>query len=434
MYIIHNKVNKFEWRIKLFINPDDLREKLNTKITVILNDKSVNKEFEEKMRLFLSKKGISPAETSLLLDKKIPLETMDVIFLGVFCEAVGAVVDEIPSLKYLSKQFVIEEMFTESEINGINGFVKNVNASVDFVEFGDVIELADDIWLGRISNKEIKRLFDNNLLGYDSEQQRELIYKKHKSTFIGKIDMDTNQRDEVVDLMINKKYHPTMLMFNMSYGANYQYDSNEKTLKIPGIIYVVGGWTRCNANLLATIKDPSLLFYNPVQILCKTASDAADVAWQENKQRKFRVGMNKNKNEEPSTLLVKEIEKRSDFFNGRIGANKIDSKMFLFGIYSSIMDEIYGVNLRDNVFRLNTAKYIIAGFDDLVYKDMLDFNTTYDDESLIYYNLCIKIANEQNIDLIELINKNPINEVVENIKSRGLKPKIRRMKEMIKYE
>lgn len=419
----------------MLINRVNLEEKINNKINTILNNKTVNQEFIDHITKVLSKRGITPAETSLILDKKIPVETMDITFLGVLCDAICIATNEIANLKHLSKHFKIEDFFTEIEVNNINGFKKITNGTSDFTTFTDVIQIEDNKWITKISNKQVKQLFDSNMLGYDPEQQRELIYKKVGKTYVGRIDIDKSQVNEIKNLMISRKYHVTTLTFNMSYGAEYEYDENNKTLRIPGILYVVGGWTRSNATLQATLEDETLEFYQPLMIMSILPEEAAYFAYQENEQRKFKVDTKSLKSLAPASVLVKDIQKKRSLLEGAIGNSSHEGKMFLFNDFVTIIENIYESNdLKNNFNRLEIMKSIINGFENLLFEGIINANQVYDDVELAYFNICIKNAHDKNMDLIELINKNPIEGIIKNIKSRGLKPKIRKIEELIKYE
>jgi hypothetical protein len=218
----------------------------------------------------------------------------------------------------------------------------------------------------------------------------------------------------------------------MSYGADFQYDDKTETLRVPGILFVTDGWTRCNAALRATNENPELELYQSLKITNFAPDDAAYMAYQYNMPRKFKTGTTSIKSQDSAPMLVKEIIKRKSIWNEGIGYKKQDGKMFLFDDFVQVIEALYTKQeLDNNMSRLTIAKTIIDGITTLIFDNTLALDKVYSGDQLAYYLACIKVSGKNIIDLVEIIANNPIETVLSMIKSKSLRIKTRKIEEIV---
>lgn len=162
-----------------------------------------------------------------------------------------------------------ESYFTKREIKEIKTTFEGYGIDkVDFpYEFKDVIRINDDDYITSIKASEIKFLFENALLQYNTETQREARQITKGDQIIEVPKIYEKSVKEMEELMEKGEIISSVITFNARLGSSdsdteeeLEYDENTKTLTVTKgtLLDVLDGFHRINAVVRALRKNPSI--------------------------------------------------------------------------------------------------------------------------------------------------------------------------------
>lgn len=231
------------------------REKLENQLKIIIPLYNNNKIINEVTKKF-NKKGILPGKIRDIFSGRFFVEMLDITFLCLFTKYLYESIDEEKKDKRLIDP---KKYFTDREIEESLKFHVEAGASNVYpIIFEPMIQVTNDQWIGKISIHQLVNLYNNHVINYDPEAQRELEYKKIRDTIIPKIHVNNKSVAEIENEIVNNKFISNMITLNMVYGeSEFEYD-NEKILFKAGKINIADGWHRSRAFMNALAKHSDI--------------------------------------------------------------------------------------------------------------------------------------------------------------------------------
>lgn len=216
----------------------------------------------------------------------VPNTEDDARFMFIFSVALNNAIDKFGNG---FPKIDIKEYFTLLEYNKWKNYKEEeAQESIFPLVFPDTIKLADNIWQTTISARKLSKLDSHNIFVYNFLTQR-----NPKVTSAGvQIDFDRTKSNEIKDLMLKGKLHPTHIKINVlrTFNEQIHYDDRRKVLSIgeSSVINTFDGHHRKVANSLAIEENPELDFTWGLIITNLSEEAARDYMVQINKQKPIR--------------------------------------------------------------------------------------------------------------------------------------------------
>lgn len=213
------------------------REILETELSVVFKMHSTSKNVIEAVKKDLLLHGISIGTTQGLLNQSTPLESQSQIVLCLFTEALYKVTNE--------EKINPETYFTNAEIAGARNYQKENEARTEFIELDDVIQIADDQWITRMTYKQIADLWAEGRARYNKETQRNTIVKEYGDKIVEKINTNKSGIKSIVKKMSEETYIPNTVTFNMLADGTEKFEySGKGVMRIYSILDAIDGFHR----------------------------------------------------------------------------------------------------------------------------------------------------------------------------------------------
>ena len=139
---------------------------------------------------------------------------------------------EIYCVLYFLDNKCLKKYFTQDELD----FMKDERIEkevLDFpIKFDDMIEIAPDQWIGKITTKQLMQLKKARLINYEEGEQRGYQRIKSGSMEIWKPFVSQKNVREIKKAMENDEYIPDPLTLNMPEGSEYTYNQEDHALKV----------------------------------------------------------------------------------------------------------------------------------------------------------------------------------------------------------
>lgn len=142
---------------------------------------------------------------------------------------------EIYCVLYFLDRKCLSKYFTQDELD----FMENERIEKETVEFPitfeNMVEIAPDQWIGKITTKQLMKLKKARLINYEEGEQRGYQKIKSGSTEIWKPFVSQKNVREIKKAMENDEYIPDPITLNMPEGAEYSFDYEKHTLKVKSL-------------------------------------------------------------------------------------------------------------------------------------------------------------------------------------------------------
>jgi hypothetical protein len=211
------------------------REILETELGLVFKQYGTDRNITETIKKDLSNHGISIGLTQGLLNESTPLESQSLVILCLLTEALYKVTKEekINPIKY----------FTELEISEARKYKRETNEKQDYVELDDVIQIADDQWITRMTYKQIADLWASGQARYNKDTQRNTTIKEYGDKIVEKINVNKTGIKNIVKKMSEETYIPNVVTFNMLAGTE-DYEFNGRKMRISSPLDATDGFHR----------------------------------------------------------------------------------------------------------------------------------------------------------------------------------------------
>ena len=279
------------------------------------------------------------------------------------------------------------KFFTENEIETLSHEKFEDNKAKFPIVFDNMVQIADDQWIGKTSVKQLMSLRKAQLFNYDENEQRALKKVKFGTTEIYKPYVNKRSVNEIQAAMMDGRYVPDPITLNMPEGTEYVFNGNTLTVySLPnGMFNLDDGFHRTLA--MSRIYDFDNTFDYPMELrIVNFSNDKANafIFQQDQKnQMKRIVSATYDTNAVPNKIITRLNLDPGSNIQGMIGRNgaKIDSAVLAKLI--SYYYKLNRVNKEDEMQTVIKVKTELLGkFNALTEQDP-EFLGAYTDERLL---------------------------------------------------
>ena len=180
----------------------------------------------------------------------------------------------------------LAEFFTETEINTYKN--QKIEKSDDFPLVFDVVEIANDQWIGRVTVKELMKLRNLHLVNYNANTQRALRRVTINGVEQFKIFINAKAKNAIKESLETRAYIPNTITLNIPEDADYSFKGNKLTINEINHFDIIDGYHRYCA--IQELYDLNHDFdYNiELRLVCFTEEKAKRFIWQEDQKTKMR--------------------------------------------------------------------------------------------------------------------------------------------------
>jgi hypothetical protein len=352
------------------LNKKELRGNLIEVVTYIKEDRTIVNKIKKGMKEY----RILPGRVQSYFNDPDLLWELEMEALYIFLEQVY-IATENPKIKpsdYLTLREIKEIKTNFVEIN-----TKRIELPYTFK---NVLKGTEDDFVLYIKASEIKILFENGLLQYNPETQREMRQLKGKdSDEIIETPKVIEKSIKEMEVLLNRgEMISTIITLNARLGSTddesgeellYEEDTMKLTVTEGTLLDVLDGFHRINAIVRALRKDPSLETIFKLNILHLGKSMAQQYFKQLNTTNPVGKGqLNKLGESRQADFIAKQIQYNSELKNKVAASDMISPNSNFLVTFKTLSDGINEVfKVEDKLTALNISKYLIEFFNELFY-------------------------------------------------------------------
>lgn len=221
-----------------------------------------------------SKYGISFSEASDLLSQKVHISTVSDF--------------ELYAVMSVVNGKLIPDYFTPIEIKKYSTFKISEEKITFPIEF-NVIQVAEDQWLGNITAKQLMLFRDTQFINYNQNTQRTMTRINHGVFESYKITLNRKAVEGIKRSFARNAYIPNTITLNLPDDAEFDYDEMENKLIITSISHfdILDGYHRYIAISELTNNDPDFDYTMELRIVSFSEEKAKQFIWQEDQKTKM---------------------------------------------------------------------------------------------------------------------------------------------------
>ncbi|MED1470482.1 DNA sulfur modification protein DndB [Bacillus salipaludis] len=395
---------------------NELRENLIEAVTKIKEDKKLINKIKSGLKQYKVLPGKIQSyfyNTELLLD-------VDIDLVYILTEQIYSATGS-PILNP-KKYFTVREI-KEIKTNFVRDFENPIRLPYTFKH---VLKGSEDDYILYIRASELKQLFENGLLQYNPETQREMrqVRKKGTDEIIQIPKLVEKSIKEMEDLLKKGEMIGTTITFNARLGSTDHdsceeliYDEEEMTLTVTEgtLLDVLDGFHRINAIVRALRKDPSLDSMFKLNILHLGKTMAQQYFKQLNTTNTVGKGQLKKVGESrQADFIAKQLQYNSEFRNKVAASDMIapgSNFLVTFNTLADAIDEVFKIEDKPNA--IITANYLSEFFNELFFAYPTEFlsdislvrkNSLINANAMFYgYILLAKRMRDEKIALNQLV-------------------------------
>lgn len=229
----------------------------------------------------------------------------------------------------------LPKFFTEKEIAAFSQDKFERNVATFPVTFSNMVQVADDQWIGRITVQEIMALKRARFLNYDENEQRALRRVKRGEVEIFKPYINQKSVREIRDAMLNGTYIPDPITLNMGEGADYTFVANKLVVNsIPnGMFNLDDGYHRYLAMSMICDFDKNFDYPMELRVVAFSNTKANSFIFQQDQktQMKKMVSQSYDAASIPNKVCAKLNSESTSNLQGMIGRNNSKIDMSVLG-------------------------------------------------------------------------------------------------------
>ena len=122
-----------------------------------------------------------------------------------------------------------EHYFSKNEIQL---YSNSVMEKSEKVVFKNIIKIDKDRYVTTLTSKKIKEMFDEHILVYNTDTQRQLVVKEKGKNIIYKIDINKTSVKEITSLLDRELYIPDTIVLNANTDSDSVLEIDEENREI----------------------------------------------------------------------------------------------------------------------------------------------------------------------------------------------------------
>ena len=316
------------------------------------------------------KYGLSFSEVSDLLSQRVHISTASDF--------------ELFAIMNAFSNGLVKDYFTPIEIKKYSDY-KVKESEISFpIEF-NVIQVAEDQWLGSITAKQLMLFRDTQFINYNQNTQRTMT-RINRGVFESyKITLNRKAIEGIKKSFTRNAYIPNTITLNLPDDAEFDYDEDENKLIITSISHfdILDGYHRYIAISELTNSDPDFDYTMELRIVSFSEEKAKQFIWQEDQKTKMSKADSATFNQyKASNIIAQRLN--SGTLRGIVNSNGgiIDT-----AVLTNVLDYTYLKGKQDltRSEEISLAKKIGKDFEKLEDNDPSIFDTRWDRE----YTICV---------------------------------------------
>ena len=333
----------------------------------------------------VKRRGISFSEASDLLSQRLHVSAASDFELFAMMEVLNS--------------SLITNYFTPIEIKKYTN-LKVQEPEISFpIEF-NVIQVAEDQWLGNITAKQLMLFRDTQFINYNQNTQRTMT-RINRGVFESyKITLNRKAIEGIKKSFTRNAYIPNTITLNLPDDAEFDYDENENKLIITSISHfdILDGYHRYIAISELTNSDPDFDYTMELRIVSFSEEKAKQFIWQEDQKTKMSKADSATFNQyKASNIIAQRLN--SGALRGIVNNNGgiIDT-----AVLTNILDFTYLKGKQDltRSEEISLAKKIDKDFEKLEEDDPNIYDNRWDRE----YTICVVYSLFRGCFDVEIIN------------------------------
>jgi hypothetical protein len=239
-----------------------------------------------------------------------------------------------------------DKYFTEVEIEEARKYdIKNQIKNKYPVVFKNIRKIATDHYIGDLTIKEVVSLYDNGLISYNRETQREFKVKEFHNKIVEEININKASVMEIQQNILDGKFITNFITLNILQNGeeDFEYDERANTLTVnSGEIDILDGFHRSLAMIYALSEYPECNYITGVNITNFDIDKARRYIVQEDKKNKMSSKYVKSlSSDNYSNMIVNKLNEDSrSYVRGKITSNSMLLKQNQFIDYNLLSDSI----------------------------------------------------------------------------------------------
>lgn len=218
----------------------------------------------------------------------------------------------------------VKKYFTEEEIKV---FSKQKLAHEEFelpLVFNDMVQVAPDQWIGKISARELMRLKDAQIIKYNENTQRTMRRIIHGEDRYYRIALNNKSVTEIKESLSNGSYIPDDITLNMPFeSTEFAYSNGKITITELDMLDILDGYHRYIAISRLITEDKNFDYPMELRLVSFSEEKAKQFIYQKDQKTKMRqVDSNALNQYSPANIIVNQLNTEpSSNIQGMIGRN-----------------------------------------------------------------------------------------------------------------
>lgn len=264
-----------------------------------------------------------------------------------------------------------QKFFTESEINQMRSFKFEDEEKDDGkIVFKDFVQVDEDRWLGCLSNKHIKMLWERGIATYNKDTQRNTIWTQFHGSIIEEVNLNKKSVDEIDSEIQNNDYIPIApIVFNILRDGTDDFEYVDGNLIFyDGKFNCTDGFHRSMGIISSLIEKPFLELNFPVMITNFDEAKARKMIGQEQKKNDLSDEYAKTLDDTYENKVIRELNARKGEMQGKIGSDvsavKYNMAYTTHNILMMAVEENFKIESERDVRKV--YDYLIKGFNEII--------------------------------------------------------------------
>jgi len=280
--------------------------------------------------------------------------------------------------------------------------------------FNDMVQVASDQWIGKISAQDLMRLKDAQIIKYNENTQRTMRRIIHGENRYYRIALNNKSVTEIKESLSNGSYIPDDITLNMPIeSTEFTFSNGKITITEFDKLDILDGYHRYIAISRLITEDKNFDYPMELRLVSFSEEKAKQFIYQKDQKTKMRqIDSNSMNQYNPANIIVNQLNSEpSSNIQGMINRN---GGQISFMELSAMID-YYWFRETGKVSRkdiLSTKKEIQDKFNVLISSDLNWADHTFTTKELSAIIYCFYFYDE---DYIEYINK--LLPVLDNIPS-----------------
>ena len=207
-----------------------------------------------------------------------------------------------------TSQKELGKFFTDDEINTF----KNQRLATEKFElpliFNNMVQVAQDQWIGKITAKELMRLKDAQIIKYNENTQRTMKRVVHGENRYYKIMLNNKSVNEIKDSFENGAYISDDITLNMPESTEFEYNNGKIVIAELDKLDILDGYHRYIAISRISMENPNFDYPMELRLVNFSEEKAKQLIYQKDQKTKMRqVDSNSMNQYNPANIIVDQL-------------------------------------------------------------------------------------------------------------------------------